>query len=208
MTVVLTVGGANGGRDTIAAALQGYCESGGRRRHRVRYSQAMSSRSYREGRDMLRDDLAVLLGRGEIVELLCGSLGAEIAGTLLREWQANPATAPDPEQLQRIILLGNPERKHGGAWAAGWPWTRGFNGKRQPTPTNTPYRIDDIARAGDPFANADQWGVKDEDRRTAGGMFLARFLGGGEAHRNYDDIDIDACDERAVEGRTRFLVAP
>ena len=205
MTTVLTVGGANGGRDTIAASLRGYCESGGRRRHRVRYSQAMSGRSYREGVDVLRADLAELLRRDDI-EIVAGSMGAEIAGVLLREWQADPSTAPDPERLRRIILLGNPERAQGGAWALGFPWSIGFNGRRQPTPTNTPYRIDDIARVGDPWANADQWGI--QRPRSASAMSLSRLLGGGTAHSDYSRVDPDTCQVRAVEGNTRFLVAP
>jgi len=168
--IVLTLGGMNYGRtDEVGTALHQHAKRRGVSRKIVDYPQAATAQSIPLG--VVALDTA-LRNTPEDCEIVAHSQGCEVVG----EWMRRYAGRPDaPTHIRRIILLGNPERRFGGAM--GYQFG---NKKRQPTP-ETQYRVDDIARKGDPWANAD--GVSLWAR-------LTRSLW-APAHRDYDDIDAD-----------------
>ncbi|UXA19565.1 hypothetical protein [Mycobacterium sp. SMC-4] len=193
MTVVITVGGANFGlTDGVGRALGGYVRRQ-HRRHKI--GPAQPSIPFSLARRVAEQQYANLreaaLSMREPFELWGASSGAERIAELLHE------TAP--EHLARVVLLGCPASQHGGVGGVG------FRGPRTPVPS-TRFETLVIARLGDPFANADQWGISQP--RTEAAMTLSRLLGGGLAHADYSGVDLDECRTRAAEGNTRFLVAP
>ena len=80
------------------------------------------------------------------VAVFCHSQGCQVAG----EWLAKYANA-DPERL-RFVLTGNLERAFYGyaARKPSWVWSGNI---RRLTPNTTRYRVLDIGRKGDRFAN-------------------------------------------------------
>lgn len=119
------------------------------------------------------------------------SQGAQVAGAWLRKyaWRPNPGTLtpPDPTELE-FILIGNPERKYGQQ-----PWT-----KKQ-TPDWTQYRVRDVARRGDKWAN---WQGKPTDNRI-----LAMF---GGTHTNYWTTNIYDPKAEVIKtvGNTTYVLVP
>ncbi|MGB0971629.1 MAG: PE-PPE domain-containing protein [Mycobacterium sp.] len=198
MIVVLTLGGMNFGlADKMRRALGGYATAEGRTRVPVKYPQAASARSITEGAAKLDAAIRYWIERGNTVEVLAFSQGAEACS----EWMADHADkpdAPDPSELS-FILLGNPRRRLGGAGKIGWNW------KRLPRTPETQYRTNDISRLNDPWSNGDRWGTTPRSKLS---MTLARFLGWDSDHGNYDNVNIDDCQIREVSRRTTYLVAP
>jgi hypothetical protein len=114
------------------------------------------------------------------------SQGAQICGTWLRRFAHLPG-APDPAELS-FLLIGNPERKFGQQ-----PWT-----KKQ-TPDNTQYKVRDVARRNDNWAD---WHGKPTDNRI-----LALF---GSIHTNYWNTDPydPAAEVIKVVGNTTYVIVP
>lgn len=81
------------------------------------------------------------------VTVFAHSQGAMVAG----EWLENYATA-DPDRV-KFVLTGNPERPHYGYAARKPSWVPGGN-IRGLTPEGTPYRVLDIGRRKDRWANS------------------------------------------------------
>lgn len=200
MTTVLTLGGLNYGLvDRLDTALRGYVSAAGRKRIQVDYPQAANARSIPAGVIALDEDMRTLVRAGQPFELVCFSQGAQVWSEWARQ-RADRPDAPPVSLLQRVILLGNPQRRYGGSLGLGFDWKR-----LQPTP-ETQYPTLDIARAGDPWANADCWPNKPTLRdllRTAWNRLP--FVGDHTDHTDYDDVDIAACKVRATSGNTKYL---
>lgn len=117
--------------------------------------------------------------------VLAYSQGAQIAGAWMRKY-AHAADAPPPEELF-FILIGNPERKYGKQ-----PWTV------KTTPDYTQYRVRDVTRRGDNWADYQGWPKS---------RFAAMF---GATHNNYWNTNI--YDPRAevikTAGNTTYVRVP
>jgi pimeloyl-ACP methyl ester carboxylesterase len=113
------------------------------------------------------------------------SQGAQIAGQWLRTYAAKP-DAPTTAELS-FLLIGNPERRFGKQ-----PWTKKI------TPDDTRYRVRDVARKGDRWANY---------KGVPAHRFAAMF---GGTHTNY--WKTDPFDPRGevieVSGFTQYVIVP
>lgn len=197
--IVLTVGGLNYGLvDRLDTALKGYATADGRQRVRLEYPQAASAHSILTGERNLGVAIRALLLEDEVT-VLAASQGAEV----VTEWLLHNADRPDapPRGALKFILIGNPCRRFGGVVTAGSFWTkRGYLGRRVPTP-ETQYDVDDIARRGDVWANADGWPT---GKRPGSNIFTRWF---NRDHSHYENVDIDECVLRERVGNTRYLVS-
>lgn len=132
-----------------------------------------------QGADTLQETIDTV---DEEFEILAYSQGAQIVGEWLRRGGRS-------DKLSRIILIGNPERgiKHGAKAS------RAATGGPLPdTPTNTGYRILDVARFGDKFAAPK--GLPD---------FRARSI-----HCSYWNVDIEHLGAGETVGNTTFVEVP
>lgn len=198
--IVLTLGGMNYGRvDRLDTALKGYSMAPGRERVILDYPQEPNAESVLTGVRNISAAIPALL-LDDRVTVLASSQGAEV----VTEWlyaNKDRSDAPLRGDLS-FILIGNPCRRLGGVVTSGSFVTRhGHLGRRRPTP-ECQYDIDDIARRGDTWANADGW---PSGKRPRVGLFT-RLLG-RDPHINYQDVDIDECVLRERVGNTRYLVS-
>ncbi len=194
---VLTVEGLDFGVvDMMPRVLRGFATTDGRTRVRVRYPASASAASIDAGVGALERELRSTTGE-KIV--LAHSQGAQVVSGWLREYAGQP-DAPPAAELS-FVLIGNPLRRLGAR-----PNGKGFDRKPlQATPDDTQYRVLDICRRWDGWANADNW----PDRLTM--TARARLLVGmGFDHSHYDDVDVEGADNRVrgVVGNTTYVVAP
>ena len=131
---------------------------------------------------------------GEDVEVLAHSQGAEACSEWMADYADKP-DAPDPAKVS-FILLGNPRRRLGGAGKTGWNW------KPIPRTPETQYRVVDVSRRWDGWANNDNWPGK--PGRDSWRLWLGRWVD----HTNYDDVDLGTCQVRERSGNTTYLVSP
>lgn len=127
---------------------------------------------------------------GEVI-VFAHSQGAQVAG----EWLRRYANA-DRSRL-RFVLTGNPERAHFG-YAANKPkWVPPGN-IRGLTPNNTPYRVLDIGRRGDLWAN------------YPGGVLAMLGLPLCWPHLNYSKVNPDKIDPEHITevGNTVYANVP
>lgn len=197
MATVLTLGGLSFGIGTeqrMAKALKGLAMQEGNVHKPVPYPQSASVSSIHAGEVAIGNAIKETEGP-KIV--LAFSQGAQVVGEWLKN-NADSLDAPPPNELS-FMLIGNPERRYGRK-----PNSRGFDGQLLPyTPDNTQYKVTDIARRWDGWCNADNW---PDDPGWFASMRL--FFGQWVDHSDYSKVDTTKCGVRAVEGNTRYLVAP
>ncbi|MEW5810248.1 MAG: PE-PPE domain-containing protein [Actinomycetota bacterium] len=212
MTTVLTLSGYTAGvkarfADKLDTALHGYANRGGARRRIVDYPQNPAKNAIAAGIELLQQHIVACVAAGDTIEIEAHSMGAEIVSGWLEQYATQP-DAPSTDQLVRIILLGNPRRRFGGAWNSGELLTSfQFGGtKRTPTPISK-YWTDDIARVGDPWANSDAWSSMSKTTQLRNRAL--RLLPLPSAHSNYDNVDPAAPGQlRSRLGNTAYWVAP
>ena len=150
------------------------------------------------GRDILNNYIKRTPGKKIVMGY---SRGAQIASEWLRTY-AKRADAPEASELS-FIFIGNPQRRFGGK-----PHMKTLEGiELLPTPDNTKYKVTDIAKRWDGWANADNWPVGPTNAADMSKLSTAgRFVD----HSAYDTTWIgDHRDRvRAVRGNTTYLVAP
>ncbi|MCH9728373.1 MAG: PE-PPE domain-containing protein [Actinomycetia bacterium] len=120
------------------------------------------------------------------------SQGAQVVSEWLREY-----ASADPDRLE-FVLTGNLERKHYGYAARKPKWVWGGN-IRGLTPDDTGYKVLDIGRKGDLWAN------------YPGGVLAMLGLALCWPHLNYSKVNPDAIDPRHVVkivGGTTYVVCP
>jgi hypothetical protein len=196
-TTVLTVEGLDFGIvDLMPRVLRRFATADGRTRQRVRFPASTSKTSISAGVTALDRDVRATQGEKVV---LAHSQGAQVASGWLRGYADKP-DAPPAAELS-FILIGNPQRRLGGR-----PNGKGFDGKPlHATPDDTQYRVVDICRRWDGWANADNWpdhpDVKARVRLLLGMMF---------DHSHYDGVGVNdpANRVRAVVGNTIYIVAP
>ncbi len=186
----MTMRGTNRAAEKMATRLRGFALADGRRQLAVDDPATLdpsegSDPSGSIWRRMLALDAAIRaeLAAGADVIVFGFSQGAVVAGCWLDEYADRP-DAPHPARL-RFVLAGNPSRARGGTPLA-----------RRKTRDDSQYRVLDVARRGDAFAN---WsGVSG---------FLSKLLGLFVTHKAYDDVDInDPANEVEVVGNTVYMV--
>ena len=141
----------------------------------VKYPASIAKNSITRGVEML--DEAVKNTAGQKI-ILAHSQGAQVCSRWMRE-HANDPTAPGPGELL-FILSGNPLRSTGG-YIIGRKEVGGTTGIA--TPVSTPWRIIDIARRYDGWAD---W-VQDEKNTTA---VKNANKGKNTFHRQYDEVNL------------------
>ena len=162
----------------------------GKRRHVPVRTEVSATRTAVPGGIEILDAAiqAALADEDTDVVVISGSLGSVIASGWL-DTHGRADNRPDPARL-RFVLLANPVR----GVAHGAVKMDRFNGAAvQPTPTDTDYIVDDVARYGDQYA------------------FPAGKPSAG-AHSNYflvslPTLDRDKLDVQRV-GRTAYWVVP
>lgn len=138
---------------------------------------------------MIHESLAV--GRTDIV-VFGHSQGAQVASEWLRTYTSAP------HDRLRFVLTGNPERAHYGYAARKPSWIPGGNIGGL-TPEDTGYRVLDIGRSSDRWANS-----------YSGLAALLAFLP-HPGHLNYSQVDPDRIDPRhlaTVVGTTTYANVP
>ncbi|MET0393196.1 MAG: PE-PPE domain-containing protein [Chitinophagaceae bacterium] len=140
----------------------------------VKYPASLAKNSVSKGVEML--DAALKSTPGPKI-VLAHSQGAQVCSRWMRE-HADDTTAPPPGELL-FILTGNPLRSAGG-YIIGRKEVGGTIG--EPTPTNTPWRIIDVARRYDGWAD---W-VQDEENKLA---VRNANIGKQTLHLQYDEVD-------------------
>ena len=159
----------------------------------VDYPAAAGTASITAGVHQLQEAITQTLrvGGGPIV-VLAHSQGAEVVS----EWMDEHAdTGPPPGSL-RFILTGNPRRRLGGAGMGGWDWRPVGR-----TP-ETRYRVTDIARRWDGWANKDNYPGR------AGGNWFKLWWGRFTVHSDYRDVTVAGCTVRETSGNTTYLIHP
>ena len=122
---------------------------------------------------------------GDIV-VVTHSQGGQCATSWLKQ-HANTRDAPSPDRLS-FILTGNPVRRYGHA-----PWIT----EREITPDNTQYKITDIGRRWDGWANF-SW-----NPRSLIGMFAPY------GHTDYSGVDLNnAANTYTRVGNTTYVLTP
>ena len=194
VTTVITIEGLDFGiTDYMPKALHGFATAPGHVRKRLKYPAAMSVQSILKGAWAL-DEMIRSTPGPKIV--LAHSQGAQVVGQWMRE-HAYAEDAPSPDELS-FILIGNPERLYGRR-----PNSKGFDGKLLlPTPNDTQYRVFDISRRYDGWANADNW--PDTDTPNTARLRMGRMFD----HPHYENVDIDDPSNmvRATVGNTAYIV--
>ena len=186
MTTVLTVAPL-GGRDMTR-----WCGGWAGRQGEVVEVPTAADLSVKAIPDAARSLDAVIRGTAGKLIVFGHSQGAQVASEWLREY-----TSADRDRLE-FVLTGNLERKHYG-YAANKPtWVPGGN-IRGLTPDDTGYRVLDIGRRGDLWAN------------YPGGLLAMLGLPLCWPHLNYSKVDPDNIDPRHVVkivGGTTYVVCP
>lgn len=140
----------------------------------VKYPANIARNSIAKGVEMLDEALRTTPGP----KIVMGhSQGAQVCSRWMRE-HANDTTAPKPDELL-FILTGNPLRSTGG-YIIGRKEVGGTIGVA--TPTHTPWRIIDVARRYDGWAD---W-VQDEHNKLA---VKNANIGKQTLHKKYDEVD-------------------
>jgi len=123
------------------------------------------------------------------------SEGGEVVYQVIREYSANPSTAPDPSRIT-FITTGNPERKYGGV-----PWI-GFTNPQHGIPDDTPYQVTDIARQYDGWAD---WPTNSWNPIAVANAIAGIF----SLHNNYNDVNPDdPTNIRWTEGNVTYVLVP
>lgn len=188
---VLTVGPLDMGLNNLVNYMKRVCRSfavtGGRKQVPVKYPAMLDptgSGSILKGVYAL--DNTIRSTKGPKI-VLAYSQGAQVAGAWLRMYAHRP-DAPPADELS-FILIGNPERQFGKQ-----PWTE------KVTPDWTQYRVRDVARKGDNWADYDP---KVHPTKRIPALF-------GKIHNNYWDVDV--FDPRSevvkVVGNTTYVRVP
>jgi hypothetical protein len=164
----------------------------------IRYGNIPLPHFAEKGCELLHQELLVAAGP---VTVLGWSEGAQVAVKWLREYAPSTPFIADLD----FVLIGNPERKYGGACVVANP-PRHFGVK--PTaayggcgfPEDTPYKVTDFARQYDGWA--------DLPTSLEPGK-AARKVPSDGIHMNYfkvglDDADVLSC----VEGNVTYLLKP
>lgn len=193
MTVtVLTLGALDLGADRLfnymRRVCRGYAVSPGHRQVQVKYPAVLDPSgdnprgSIQTGATNLDRLIRSTPGSKEV---LAYSQGAQVVGAWMRRYAGKP-DAPTPAELS-FILIGNPERRIGKQ-----PWTT------KTTPDTTAYRVMDVARRGDNWAD---WHGQTSNR------ILALF---GSIHTNYWGVDLHDphAETLAVAGNTTYIRVP
>lgn len=198
MTTVLTVeplfGNLVGG--TMSKNFRGAITAGNTVRQ-VKYPASMSSTSIDKGVAALDEAINSTPGR---MLVFAHSQGAQVVSRWLRLGRT-----PVPADRLAFLLIGNPLRKHGG-YGVGRPEFGG--GKGQPTPTDSPYEVDDVTLQYDGWSDAPTLpGMFAEmnarqDRFGINGKRSIHALG----YRTANLADPKRRFHR--EGRTRFILLP
>jgi hypothetical protein len=197
--IVLTLGGL-GRLDTVETALGGYCSAPGNTHVVVDYPREANAASILAGVEMLDAAIDYWAPREQITAM-GHSQGAEAISEWL-ERRAVDADVPLRGNL-RFILTGNPCRRVGGVVTEGTFWTKhGYLGRRRPTP-ETQYDVDDVARIGDIWANADGWPTMKRPRVSIWQRILRL-----DPHSDYRKVRIEECTLRERSGNTRYWVSP
>ena len=188
-TTVLTVGALDLGVDKLFNYMKrvcnGFAVKPGHRQIQVKYPATLDPTgdsplgSIQIGASKL--DALIRSTKGPKI-VLAYSQGAQVVGAWLRKYAYKP-DAPDEDELQ-FILIGNPERSIGKQ-----PWVQ------KTTPEHTQYRIRDVARKGDNWAD---WQGQTKNR------FLALF---GSIHNDYWKTDLfdPRAEVQGVVGNTTYV---
>lgn len=195
MTTVLTIPaldlGIDRGINYMRRICKGWAVAEGRRQVQVHTSGLLDPSAGDNPRGAIaqaanRLNTLIRLTSGPKV-VLAYSQGAQIAGTWMRNYADNPH-APDPAELS-FILLGNPERRFGKQ-----PWTKKI------TPDTTQYRVRDVARRHDNWADYDP---KVHPKTKLAAMF-------GSIHTNYWGVDLEGPNVRTIQkvGLTEYQIVP
>lgn len=195
MTTVLTISPLDFGIDRRINYMRRVCRrwavSGGRRQVQVKTRATLDPSAGDNPRGSIHDgaqrlDALIRATPGPTV-VLGYSQGAQVAGTWLRDFARRP-DAPDPAELS-FLLIGNPERRFGKQ-----PWTKNT------TPDDTAYRVRDVARRHDNWADYDP---TVHSRRRFRAMF-------GRVHTDYWRVDPFGPGTQVVRvvGNTTYVVAP
>lgn len=196
MLTVLTVEPLDFGvGNRMAKLLRGFATRPGHRHTPIDYPATLSRSSIPKGVDALAQQIADVPGDKVV---LAHSQGAQVASEWLRAHAGAPG-APPPARLW-FILTGNPQRRIGGRAR------RSVTGDRLlPTPDDTQYRVFDLARRWDGWANWDNY--PDGPSRRARARLI---LGMTADHTDYTDVGVDdpANRVRAVVGNTVYIITP
>lgn len=205
-TTVLTLEPLDFGTDTITglmnSTLSGYAHSHSTAGAPVRVpsNSDLTMAGLLRARDQLDQTITSTAAQrpGPIV-VFGWSRGAQVASEWLRSY-ANTAGRPGPDRLS-FLLIGNPQRRLGGTQGA-----KTLEGRTlSPTPDSTGYRVVDLSRRFDGWANTDNWPGSPNDWATR--TYIAT-VGKWTLHSNYSGQAVDAPANRlrARVGATDYLV--
>jgi hypothetical protein len=127
--------------------------------------------------------------RGDII-VMAYSIGAASTYDRMRNWEANPAKAPDPARVKLIVTLGNPENKFGGIYR---------NDPNTGLPETQPYQHLDVTMQYDSVA----------DQPTRLGIFSMINTAFARHFAYFEPTDIDDPDNliyRDPDGTTYMLI--
>ncbi|MCG7593716.1 PE-PPE domain-containing protein [Mycobacterium sp. PSTR-4-N] len=133
----------------MAMVCKRYAVTDGRRHVPVPTQVAATRTAVPSGADILNNTIKRVLADPDTDDIVVmgASLGSVIISRWLDSYGRQPGR-PSPSRL-RCVLLANPIR----GTAHGAPKLDRFNGAPvQPTPTNTGYKVDDVARKYDKYA--------------------------------------------------------
>lgn len=142
----------------------------------VRYPASLASDSISKGVTALD---AALRGTSGPVIVLAHSQGAQVVSHWMRQHAGDP-TAPSGELLV-FLLTGNPLRSEGG-YIVGRKEVGGTVG--QPTPVTSPWKVIDVARRYDGWAD---WPADESNRRAVENARAGMF----QVHPRYDAVALD-----------------
>lgn len=195
MTTVLTVSaldmGINKSINYMARVCSGYAVKPGHRQIQVKYPASLDPSAGDNPRASIyvgATALDKLIRSTPGPKIVFGySQGAQVAGTWMRRFAHLP-DAPSPDELS-FLLIGNPERRYGQQ-----PWT-----KKQ-TPDNTQYRVRDVSRKNDNWA--------DYNPKVHGTNKIVALF--GSIHTNYWNTDPygPKAEVVRVEGNTTYVIVP
>lgn len=192
---VLTVSALDMGVDKLANYMskvcKGYATTGGRRQIQVKYPAMLDPSAGDKPNGSIyvgsqRLDALIRTTPGPKV-VLAYSQGAQVAGTWMRRY-AKRLDAPPAAELS-FILIGNPERRFGKQ-----PWTL------KTTPDDTQYRVRDVSRRHDNWADYDP---KVHPRNKIAALF-------GSIHTNYWGVDLFDPKAQVIQraGNTEYVIVP